>query len=278
MQVYITNDSTSEIQIDDLRGLILDVGETLNLSDHFAYTIYTASENLKNYVLAEMIIVNDGIKDLTPEEGFEHLTIETVYEARHPLEEHTNIVPPPTDKHTILRRNKDTLSYEWVKHPQDFQDNEDIPEFPTQEIPEYGLLGSDGTSYVWLNYYHGGGLTTQSGISFTMSDHQSRDYVANGDRTWVSIRSFVFDGTNLWTPKKFAVISSRAGKSTTGYARLFDYTNGLEIAQIAWTAEDKQIYINSNLQNLPTGEAIIEFQTKTAKNGRDIRTHYMALY
>ena len=280
MEIYLINDTTATIEVRDLHGVNILSQESLDILSLYPYEWVERSNDLKTYVTNGDIIINDGVKNLTPEEGVEMLLTQTIYGSRHPLVQHTDLGNPPSDKHTVIKRNKDTQSYEWEEFPPNVN-NLGLPIFPNElsDKDDAGVLTSDGTAFVWAKYFeHGNGVATAGGINFTMSDHQSRDYVANANRTWVTIRSFIYDGTNLWIPEKFAIIASRAGQVTTGYARLFDYTNGNEIAQIEWTDELKSVYINSTLQNLPQGQAIFELQTKTSNNGREIRSHYMALF
>ena len=164
-----------------------------------------------------------------------------------------------------------------------FINNEEVENlteiFDISNIPEYdGLLISDGTAFTWAQHFaHGGGKSTGGGINFTMSDHASHDYVANGDNTYTNIRTFIYDGSQHWLPGKFSIIASLSA-STTGYARLYDYTNNNEICEVSFTNITKGLYTTIDLQNIPTNESIIELQTKVAQKGRDIRLHFMALY
>lgn len=145
---------------------------------------------------------------------------------------------------------------------------DDVSDPPGEHENE--MLVSDGTSIVWIDHL-------PNAINFTMSDHAAHDYVGNISTSYVTIRSFVFSGTNIWTPTKFVIIGSMSKSGATGYVRLFDYTNNNEIVVINYSAELKQIYSNENLSNLPSSQAIFELQLKTGTNGTAVRTHYMAL-
>lgn len=114
-------------------------------------------------------------------------------------------------------------------------------------------------------------------IDFTLSDHSSHEYIYNNSTSWIVGRSFIFDGTSIWTPKKFSVIASLK-KAATGTVRLYDATNNNYISEISWTDVDKTIQSTETFINLPTETALIEIQLKTSNQGNDARLHYLALY
>jgi len=117
-----------------------------------------------------------------------------------------------------------------------------------------------------------------SGISFTMSDHAFHDYVGIGKITYTNVRSFIFDGTDIWTPQKFSITASLSKPGATGYARLYDYTNNNIISVITWTNQYKEMITSSSLSNLPAGKALIELQVLTNIKGTDAKLYYMSLY
>lgn len=156
--------------------------------------------------------------------------------------------------------------------PHDLDDHVDVP---TPSKPDV-LLVFDGTSYVWED--HIGGESIISGISFTMSDHAAHDYVGTATTSYTNIRSFVYDGTSIWTPKSFAIIASLSKAGASGSARLYDYTNNNEIEVISWSNLNKEIITSSSLINLPVNQALIELQVLINSPGTDARVHYMAFY
>jgi len=240
--IILKNDSTAVITIQDINGVTVDIGESLHILDLFPYEYISRSLILKQYVSNGDIIVNDGTKDLIISDALMQLNVETQYEAQHILTKHTDVPPYPNDgiKRALTH---DTTALIWN-------------EFKDQSGPNGSLL---------------------EGINFTMSDHQAHDYVANGNETYRKIRSFIFDGTDSWTPVGFATIVSLA-KAGTGYARLYDSTHNLIIAETTWNTIIKTMYFNSSIINLPDHRSIIEFQTRTSKKGTDVRSHFMALY
>lgn len=210
MEIILRNDTTANIAIDDLYSQTIPAGQQIRLDDLHGIDAFRKSTELMGLIMDGSLIVNDGIEDLTPTDGTNHIEVMSKYE--------------------ILK--------------------------------------------LW-----GGGIAVSRGINFTMSDHQSHDYVANGDITYLTLRSFLYDGTTIWTPEKFSVIGSMANASAvTGYARLYDYTNNNQIIEVTWGVVNKNVYTSSVISNLPTSPAILELQTKTENRGKDIRLHYMALY
>ncbi len=157
--------------------------------------------------------------------------------------------------------------------PHNLDDHIDVPPPPGPDM----LLVFDGTSYVWQDHI-APGESIISGISFTMSDHAAHDYVGTATTSYTNIRSFVYDGTGIWTPKNFSVIASLSKTGATGSARLYDFTNNNEIAVLNWTNLNKQIITTGSLSNLSTGQSLIELQVSINANGTDARLHYMALY
>jgi len=242
MEVYIINDTTSSIEINDLNSLMIDPEETLDIMNQFSYSYISASIDLTNYVLAGHIIVNNGIKNLSPEDGAEHLDIETVYEAKHEILEHT-----------------------------------DMPDL--LDGIEKQVLVSDSTSFNWVEYIEGGGSGSGShNCSFIIGQHEA-DFVQLDKTDYIIVRSFIFEGTDSWTPSNFGIIASKekddAGKF--GNARLYDPVNNNEICTLEWEAKDKAFYTTSSLQNLPANKSIIEFQMRASARMK-IRIHYIALY
>lgn len=153
------------------------------------------------------------------------------------------------------------------------QEHTDIPTPQETDV----TIVYDGTSYIWFPHLVPGDSVI-TGISFTMSDHASHDYVGTGTTSYTNIRSFVYDGTEIWTPEHFLVIASLSRAGATGLARLYDHTHNNVIAIVSWTNLDKQIVSTTTLSNLPLSDSIIELQVATDTNGTDARVHYMALY
>ena len=148
MDVILINDTTASISIGDLYGMVIDSTEEMDILDKYPYGRVSQSDNLKGYVSDGDIIINDGIKNLTPEEGVEHLTLETMYEAKHILSKHTDISNPPDSPQSVIK-SIDSTSYQWIKFPTNLEDLEDIPDHPNDGIK---ILSFDGTAYIWASY------------------------------------------------------------------------------------------------------------------------------
>jgi len=277
MEVYLINDTTSTIEISDLHGVNILEDETINILDLYPYEWVTRSLNLKTYVSNGEIIVNDGSKNLSINDALEQLESQTVYEAKHELHQHVGIkTAPPANRNSVIQRDADSTSYIWADYPQAIGDLFGVPEY---DLNDPGVLVNDGTDVTWFKYFsHGGGSSVAGGVNFTMSDHASHDFVSNSNDTYVTLRSFIYDGSHKWIPGIFSIIASRVSQLTTGYARIFDVTNSNEIAVITWDGEEKAIYETTILQNIPEESSLFELQTKSLNKGRDINLHFMALY
>jgi len=81
MSVIIAkNDSTADIQITDLNGVTVLIDNSLNLTNYFGIDVISNSTVLKTLVEDEYIIINDGINDLSIENGLKHIALKTEYE------------------------------------------------------------------------------------------------------------------------------------------------------------------------------------------------------
>lgn len=92
-------------------------------------------------------------------------------------------------------------------------------------------------------------------------------YCKCGLTSWDVQRRFIFRGTDvLGTPTAFKAIV--AVSANTGDIRLYDATNSNIIAVIYnYTNTSWDIVTDSNLSNLPTGEAMFEIQLKVDNEG-----------
>ena len=114
-------------------------------------------------------------------------------------------------------------------------------------------------------------------ISFPLNDN-STDYIYNKKTDWKVGLTFIYEGSNVWIPKKFSIIASMESSGDIGSARLFDQTNNKEICIITWTNESKILLSTETFYNLPNTETLIELQFKTSNKKNEVRLHYLALY
>jgi hypothetical protein len=77
--IVAKNTTIDDINLDDL-GIIIPGSSIIDLSDTFSLSEITSSIVLKTVVEGGSIIINDGIEDLSAEDGLRHITYETAYE------------------------------------------------------------------------------------------------------------------------------------------------------------------------------------------------------
>jgi hypothetical protein len=115
---------------------------------------------------------------------------------------------------------------------------------------------------VVVNIQSPGTRFTQRSIDIPIYGTSALYYRSSTAVAYTTVSRFIFRGTNIHgTPTNAKVIAwiSTAGK--TGIIRLYDITNGTAIATSATFANTTQAIIDlGTLGNLPTGDAIFEFQ------------------
>jgi len=75
MVVIIKNFSDQPIMIDDL-GIEIPVNNQINLTDLFSFFEIMSSYNLKDCIMNESLIINNGEIDLNSMNGVEYITFE----------------------------------------------------------------------------------------------------------------------------------------------------------------------------------------------------------
>lgn len=108
-------------------------------------------------------------------------------------------------------------------------------------------------------------------ITFAVRD-SSKDYIETNLTSWSIMITFCYPGTSGFSPTKFSIVGSRDNNIGTAFCRLYDLTNNQEIGLISWAAKEKAIYSDSDLVNLPSGEAMLEVQIKKS-TGSKVRFH-----
>lgn len=73
--IIIRNESGSDQIIEDLGFPVIDSTADINLHEQFTYDEISGSDDLRELVNNGNIIINDGLKDLTPLQGVKYLTI-----------------------------------------------------------------------------------------------------------------------------------------------------------------------------------------------------------
>ena len=94
------------------------------------------------------------------------------------------------------------------------------------------------------------------GFSFSTASHNSSGFL--------TISSFAFPGTSVTgvSPSKVRIIAYVQSGGDEGEFRLYDKTNSLQICLITFTATAETIYSTTSISNIPSGEAIFDFQIR----------------
>ena len=103
-------------------------------------------------------------------------------------------------------------------------------------------------------------------------------YLVCSDTDWITRRAFIFQGTNkLGIPQEVQLLAYTETPSNPGHCRIYDATNLNEIAYIGGIADTSaSVYIDDNLQSLPSDTSIFEIQLKTDKKG-ELHVHSLIL-
>jgi len=99
-------------------------------------------------------------------------------------------------------------------------------------------------------------------------------FIIISSTTWSEVTTFVFPGTNVWTPT-IADFVCRLADTGTGDIRIYDVTNNTVIAQVSLTSSVKQILTDISLTNLPATKAI--FEVHLQKGDKDVIIYSMRL-
>jgi len=87
-------------------------------------------------------------------------------------------------------------------------------------------------------------------------------YIEVSATSMTAVCNFSFPGTATVTPGACKLCVSRAGITGTSSARIYDVTNGQEIATFSWSASGLAVVTDATLTNLPAGEAVLELQVQ----------------
>jgi hypothetical protein len=124
-------------------------------------------------------------------------------------------------------------------------------------------------------------ITDTKVFDFCIRD-ASKEYFEINSTDWTIVVSFPFPGTDYAdATAMFTIVASRPDANLGwGECRLYDFTNNQVILDdISWSAAEKQVYNSTNLQNLPTDEAVFEVQLRKQDTNQasKIRIHSCAL-
>ena len=141
----------------------------------------------------------------------------------------------------------------------------------TTGLPEWVILDSGDLGGSDSN------ISNKSGIDLSFGANSGIDYKEINSTSWEVVTTFIFHGTDHFTPTFFKAIVAVSGIGTAGDLRLVDYSNGGNvIAEISTgTSQDKHIIVDSTLSNLPAEEAVLEFQAK--RGSRAIKIYFCTL-
>jgi hypothetical protein len=80
MSIIAKNITASGIELPDLGGIYIDASSEVDLVEFFTLDRIDSSVDLYDTIYADIIILNDGTRDLTKAESLEHSSVPTVYE------------------------------------------------------------------------------------------------------------------------------------------------------------------------------------------------------
>jgi hypothetical protein len=169
----------------------------------------------------------------------------------------------------------------------DFDQAEDL-EFASQyeldgvkdnnRVPVQFVQSTMNNYDLWLKVVEALSRTGDSNFTY-FNPSANKDYVEIGDTTYVVVSSFIFRGTNIWTPGTAYMVLSRSKTAGTSYVRLYDVTHNLQVFEFTYAADAKQIHTYTSFSNLPTGLSVFEVQLKTSSGSAgSVRLHAMGLY
>ena len=145
------------------------------------------------------------------------------------------------------------VSEDGIEHTLDY--HSDVP-----TKPETGnrILESQNGNLAWVNSIGFGGPSMM-----TFSAHNGNyNYHESKSDHWGIVLTFPFPGTSIFNPTDFSIICSKNCSTGNGLCRLYDLTNNNVVAYIEWEGQDMSIYSDSQLQNLPSNQAIFEVQLR----------------
>ena len=133
------------------------------------------------------------------------------------------------------------------------------------------LYYDDGS--VW---YAVAGQNVAGGVAYANAfNTATTDSFEHNSTSWITISSFTFFGTNVFTPIEWGIVGSRPTATGTANVRLVDFTNASNvIATIDFTAAAKAIYTTTSFTNLSVGRAVWELQAKKDASGSSKINHH----
>jgi len=195
MIIIAKNTTGSDIELQDMYGITVPASSETNLTNQVPFPIIEGSLELKDYVNAGDIVINDGTDDLSISHGIRHLTTSTCYETPHEIDELNDVATKESNK--ILRSTVDGTAVIWVDPVDNIDDLQDVPAKPG--TGDYVLRTVDGT-LEWID------TTSLTDHVHTLPDHAidehtdiptkptTGDYileVKDGTPTWVDSTAFI---------------------------------------------------------------------------------------
>ena len=77
--VFVKNTTILDIVLEDL-GIIIPGSSIMNLTETFEFYEITSSDDLKNQISDGNVIINDGVVDLSKDNGLKHVSQESIFE------------------------------------------------------------------------------------------------------------------------------------------------------------------------------------------------------
>ena len=129
---------------------------------------------------------------------------------------------------------------------------------PQGPIGPQGLDGEDA----------GGPGENANYMVISTAHNQGQPYVEANVASWTTAVAFAYAGSDEFPVGEFIAITSRSAAGGSCDVRLYDVTNGNQIAIINYTEATQEIQSTTTITNLPTGRAIFEIQHRKNDGGK----------
>ena len=107
--VFVKNTTILDIIIEDL-GIIIPGSSIMNFTETYEFFEITTSDDLKNQISNGNIIINDGIIDLSKDDGLKHVSQESIFEDEVKINRITDITESTTYSTSWIEKLKlDTI-------------------------------------------------------------------------------------------------------------------------------------------------------------------------
>jgi hypothetical protein len=295
--IIAKNTTSGTITFPDLGGFYVVASGTETLSDHFKNQYLETSTDLAGSIQSGDIVINDGEKDLTVQQGLFHvkdLSFQKILEYLAGLTV-VGLADTPNDYSETKYFRSTASGTEWITLTDLFYDKTgidtisgtlqtiidnlnlvDLIDIP-DDYDEGNYLKSTVSGTEWSDIPQSGIGTVKHYHTLFYHDESHPHAVVEG-AIYVVLTNMVFLGTNS-TPVntiKLALSGDSDKDDCNGSMQIYDLTNNNEIIEFGWSGMRENIWeivTASGMSNLPTTEAIFELRTKSTNGKKSYLTH-----